>query len=631
MSKLISSKQRYRAFRADPTRRTDPGAPRTDRPIRDRSVRKHYLRQYRKWLWPHRSRLLTILVLALLSVGAGMVLPLATQYIIDKVLPNPAIDSAAKLRRLALVCGGMFALLLFVQGIDTVRWYLMAVLNAKVIFRLRQRLFERFLRLPLSELAELKSGGIVSRLSQDTDKVTGMVQIAVITPGVASIRVILTVGVLIFLSWQMALIAGLMIPPIVLINLLYIQRVRPIYRTMAEERERIDAHVTETFGGLRVVRAFRRERREERDYAVAHHTIIRKNLLAERLQLAVNSGWGLLIPATTLAIVGFGSYRVVQGHGTIGDIIAFQMYALMLLHPVSLIVNSYSATQQALAALERVFDILERREEKPDVPHAVDAPYPIREIRFDAVSFEYRKDIPVLHEVSLTVPAGSTVALVGPSGGGKTTLTDLAARFHDPTAGAILINGIDLRKLRLASYRQRLAIVPQEVFLFDGTVRENIAYSRRNAGESAIIDAATRANAHEFIDRLPEGYDTLIGERGVKLSGGQRQRISIARAILADPEILILDEATSNLDTESEQLIQASLADLLSTRTTFVIAHRLSTVTHADMIVVLDQGRIVEIGTHTELMGNDGLYRDMVERQHRFATSAAWSTVNGEG
>ena len=173
--------------------------------------------------------------------------------------------------------------------------------------------------------------------------------------------------------------------------------------------------------------------------------------------------------------------------------------------------------------------------------------------------------------------------------------------------------------------------MPQEVFLFDGTVRENIAYSRRNAGESAIIDAATRANAHEFIDRLPEGYDTLIGERGVKLSGGQRQRISIARAILADPEILVLDEATSNLDTESEQLIQASLVDLLSTRTTFVIAHRLSTVTHADMIVVLDQGRIVEIGTHTELMGNDGLYRDMVERQHRFATSAAWSVVNGEG
>src|SRR3990172_3012938 len=631
MSRLSSSKKQYKAFRADPTRRPEPSSPAADRPTRDRGLRKHYLRQYRKWLWPYRGTLVVILVLALLSVGAGLVLPLATRYVVDEVLPASDLSSQTKLTRLTMVCGAMLALLLFVQCIDTIRWYMMAVLNAKVIFRLRQRLFERFLRLPLSNLAELKSGGIVSRLSQDTDKVTGMVQMAVITPGVAAIRVILTIRVLIFLSWQMALIAGLMIPPIVLINLLYIQRVRPIYRTMAEQREQIDARVTETFGGIRVVRAFRRERREEREYAVGHHTIIRKNLLAERLQLVVNSGWGLLIPATTLAIVGFGSYLVIQGRGTIGDIVAFQMYALMLLHPVSQIVNSYSSTQQALAALERVFDILERPQEKPDVPHAVEAPYPIQEFRFDAVGFEYRRDLPVLRDVSLTVPAGSTVALVGPSGGGKTTLTDLVARFHDPTSGAIRVNGMDLRDLRLASFRRRLAIVPQETFLFDGTVRDNIAYGSRHADDAAIVDAATRANAHEFIDRLPERYHTLIGERGVKLSGGQRQRISIARAILADPEILILDEATSNLDTESEQLIQASLVDLLSTRTTFVIAHRLSTVTHADIIVVLDHGRIVELGTHAELMASDGLYRDMVERQHRFATSAAWSAVNGEG
>ncbi len=630
MSQPRSSKHRYLAFRGSTQRQGNVPQGADDRPKRDPGIRKRYLREYGKWLWPFRGTIAAILILALFSVAAGMVLPLVTKHVVDEILPGGPSGSDSRISRLLWVCGGMMTLLLLTQILDTIRWYMMALLNAKVIFRLRQRLFDRFLRLPLSDLSELKSGGIVSRLSQDTDKVTGMVQIGVITPGVAAIRVLLTIGVLIFLSWQMALIAALMLPPIVLINLLYIKRVRPIYRTMAEEREHIDARVTETFGGIRVVRAFRRERREERDYAVGHHTIIRKNLLAERLQLAVNSGWGLLIPATTLAIIGLGGYLVIQGRGTIGDIVAFQMYALMLLHPVSQIVNSYSSTQQALAALERVFDILERPQEKPDAPHAVNAPYPIQEISFEAVGFEYRKDLPVLHDVSLTVPAGSTVALVGPSGGGKTTLTDLVARFHDPTAGAIRINGMDLRDLRLASYRERLAIVPQETFLFDGTVRENIAYGSRHADDAAIVDAATRANAHEFIDRLPERYDTLIGERGVKLSGGQRQRISIARAILADPEILILDEATSNLDTESEQLIQASLVDLLSTRTTFVIAHRLSTVTHADIIVVLDHGRIVELGTHTELMANDGLYRDMVERQHRFATAGAWSAVNGE-
>lgn len=620
---MNSSKKRYAAFRKDGVDYTRSEALASERPKRDPKLRKHYVRQYRKWLWPYRKRLAFVFVLALISVVLNLVLPAATKYIIDDILPNGQLAAGVKLRRLTAVCGGLLALLLFTTGIDTWRSYLMSVLNAKVIFRLRQRLFDRFLRLPLAELSDLKSGGIVSRLSQDTDKVTGLVQMAVITPGVASIRVVLTVAVLIFLSWQMALVASLMIPPIVLVNLMWIKKVRPIYRTMAEERERIDGRVTETFGGIRVVRAFRRERREERDYSVSHHTIIRKNLLAEKLQLVVSGGWGLLIPATTLAIVGVGGYLVVTAQGTVGDIVAFQMYAIMLLHPVSMIVNSFSATQQALAALERVFDILERAEEKPDSPGAVECPEPIREIRFDNVSFEYRKGLPVLHDISLSVPAGSVVALCGPSGGGKTTLTDLVARFHDPTGGAVLVNGLDLRRIKLASYRQKLAVVPQETFLFDGTVRENIAYGRRNASDDGVLDAARRANAHEFIERLPEGFDTLIGERGVKLSGGQRQRISIARAILADPEILILDEATSNLDTESEQLIQASMADLLASRTTFVIAHRLSTITHADLIVVLDRGRIVEIGNHADLMAADGLYHDMVERQQRFAGAAA--------
>lgn len=592
-----------------------------ERPQRDRSARKRYVREYYKWLRPFRAALIVVFLLALVSVGLNLLLPLATRHVIDQVLPSSTLTEREKINQLAYICTGIVLLVLITQTMDTVRSYLMSLLNAKVIFRLRQRLFDRFLRLPLSELSEMKSGGIVSRLSQDTDKVTGLVQMAVITPCVAGMRVLLTVLVLFFISWPLAVLAGLMVPPIVFINMLYIQRVRPIYRTMAEERERIDARVTETFGGIRVVRAFRRERREERDYAVAHHTVIRKNLLAERMQLLVNAGWGLMVPATTLAIVGFGSYLVIRGRGTVGDIVAFQMYAILLLHPVSMIVNSYSATQQALAALERVFDVLERKEEKPDVVGAAPAPSPIRRLTFDHVGFEYRQGLPVLHDVCLEIAAGTTVALVGPSGGGKTTITDLVARFYDPTVGAVTINGVDLRSIQLAEYRALLAIVPQEVFLFDGTVRDNIAYGRRNAPEGLIAEAARRANAMEFIERLPEGLDTIIGERGVKLSGGQRQRLSIARAILADPAILILDEATSNLDTESEQLIQASLIDLFTDRTTFVIAHRLSTVTHADLIVVLDQGRVVETGTHAALIARGGLYYDMVERQHRFAAT----------
>ncbi len=624
MPPLDTSKARYRAYRADRRGADDKPAKGGDRSGRtDPSDRRRYLREYFRWLKPFQGRVIAVFGLALFGALLTMVLPLATRYIIDDILAAQGPSSADKTARLLTVCLVMIALMVVAETVQTTRAYLMAVLNAKVIFRLRRRLFDRFLRLPLSELSDLKTGGVTSRLSQDTDKVTGMVQMGLITPGVAAIRVVLTIAALLVISWQMAMLAGVLIPPVVFLNLMWIRRIRPIYRAMADTRSEIDGRITETIGGIRVVRAFRRERREERDYAVRHHAVIRQDLLAQKLHLVVSAGWGLLIPATTLAIVGFGGWRVIDGQGTIGDIVAFQMYAFMLMIPVSQIVNSYSATQQALAALERVFEILDKPDDKPDVPGAFEAPAPLQEVRFDGVDFEYREGLPVLHDITLTVPAGSTVALVGPSGGGKSTFVDLVARFHDPTRGAVFINGIDLRNIRLVSYRKWLAVVPQEVFLFDGTAAENVAYGGRGADRAAIEDAARRANAHEFITRLPEGYDTVVGERGVKLSGGQRQRISIARAILADPSILILDEATSSLDTESEQLIQASLAELFAERTTFVIAHRLSTISHADLIVVLDQGRIVQTGRHGELMAKPGLYRDMVVRQQRFATEPA--------
>src|SRR5687767_1553122 len=294
---------------------------------------------------------------------------------------------------------------------------------------------------------------------------------------------------------------------------------------------------------------------------------------------------------------------------------AFQWYTFLLLNPVWNIVNSFSELQRSLAAMERVFEVLAMPSDKPDRPDAREAPQVVNEIRFENVDFEYREGQPVVHDFNVTVPGGSVVALVGRSGAGKTTVTDLVARFHDPTSGRILINGLDLRDLRLGTYRDLLAIVQQDVFLFDGSVRDNIAYGRHDARDVEVEDAARRANAHEFIVKLPEGYESVIGERGVKLSGGQQQRLAIARAFLAAPQILILDEATSNLDTESEQLIQASMATLLAGRTTFVIAHRLSTIRRADLILLMEEGRVVERGTHDELMAARGTYHAMVVRQ----------------
>jgi ATP-binding cassette subfamily B protein/subfamily B ATP-binding cassette protein MsbA len=417
------------------------------------------------------------------------------------------------------------------------------------------------------------------------------------------------------LEWRLALAAAVIMPPIMLVHARFIRRVRPIWRAIGADRQEIDARTGEAIGGIRVVRGFARERAERRTYAVGHHAVIRKQVLAARTHGTVNLVWGLMMPAANLTVIGFGGWLVMLDLTTIGTLMALQSYFWRLLEPVMQIVNSISETQRGLAAMERVFELLDREPERPDRPGAGPAPATFRTLCFEGVSFGYGDASPVLHDLELRVPGGSTVALVGPSGAGKTTITDLVARFHDPGAGRITLDGVDLRDLQLDSYRRQLGIVQQETFLFDGTVRDNLRYAKRSASDAEVEDAARRANADRFIRELPQGYETLIGERGVKLSGGQRQRLAIARALLADPAILILDEATSNLDTESERLIQDSLRELLRGRTTFVIAHRLSTIAEADLIVVVDRGRIVERGTHAGLMQSGGRYRRMVELQ----------------
>jgi ABC-type multidrug transport system, ATPase and permease components len=322
-----------------------------------------------------------------------------------------------------------------------------------------------------------------------------------------------------------------------------------------------------------------------------------------------------LLAAVNVVIVWYGGYLNILGRASIGDIMAFQWYTFLLLNPVWSIVTSFSELQRSLAAMERVFEVLGMDGDKPDRPDALEAPSIVQQIQLEHVEFEYRKGRPVIRDFHVTVPGGSVVALVGRSGAGKTTLTDLVARFHDPTQGRILLNGCDLRDMRLRSYRNLLALVQQDVFLFDGSVADNIAYGRHDATRAEIEDAAQRANAHEFIVKLPDQYETYVGERGIKLSGGQQQRLAIARAILASPQILILDEATSNLDTESEQLIQESMATLLAGRTTFVIAHRLSTISRANLILLMEDGRVIERGTHEELMNARGAYYGMVVLQ----------------
>lgn len=591
-----------------------------------RLVGNTYVREYLKWLRPHKRAAIIVFLCALAGAGLQMAEPLFLRYIVDHALLAPGLESADRLWRLN-VAGATFLVVIVVSnGLGVVKDYRQKLLNTHVMLSLRRALFRRFLHLPLPRLWEMKTGGILSRLTGDIDTTTGLLQMAIVSPSLSIIRLLVAVGILLSINWRLALTAIAIIPAAMFISFTSAKRVRPIYRSLRKDAERIDGRVGETFSGIRVVRAFGRERTELLEYMRGRYTVLRKELFASRRELALWTSWGLLLGVVNVVIVWYGGALNLQGRATIGDIMAFQWYTFLLLNPVWNIVNSFSELQRSLAAMERVFEVLSLADDKPDKPDAVQAPRAVDTLCFEGVEFAYREGLPVLRDVTVSVAHGTVVALVGRSGAGKTTFTDLVARFHDPTKGRITLNGTDIRDFSLRSYRELLGIVQQDVFLFDGSVHDNIAYARPDATAAEVLDAARRANADEFIVRLPEGYDTLVGERGVKLSGGQQQRLAIARAILAAPEILILDEATSSLDTESEQLIQAAIGTLLAGRTTFVIAHRLSTIRDADLILLLDNGVIVERGSHADLMAARGQYHDMVVRQRKSAEAEAEGT-----
>jgi ATP-binding cassette subfamily B protein/subfamily B ATP-binding cassette protein MsbA len=495
----------------------------------------------------------------------------------------------------------------------------------------RKRVFDHAVRLPLHRVYDLKSGGVASILREDAGGVGELLFSMMYNPWRAVVQIFGCLIVLAWVDWRLLLGSALLLPIVYFTHKTWISRIRPIFRDIRATRQQIDAHATESFGGMRIVRSFSRERSESGAFTNHNHLMIRQELLAWWWARGIDVAWSILIPLATACLLWYGGIRILhdeaaikagtmaQGHAlTIGDLVMFMSYLASLLGPIATLANSATALQNNLAGLDRVMDLLGEPIEMPPAPDAVaiDRDTVEGSITLRNVAFTYAQSArPVLEGINLEVRPGEMIALVGPSGAGKTTFCNLIARFYDPTSGEIRLDGIDLRKITLDSYRRLLGIVEQDTFLFDGTIAQNIAYGRRHATRAQIAHAARLAHADEFIEKVEGGYDALIGERGVKLSGGQRQRITIARAILADPKILILDEATSNLDTESERLIQARLYNLMAGRTSFVIAHRLSTIAHADRILVVENGRIIEQGRHDELMAASGRYRSMVEMQ----------------
>ena len=488
---------------------------------------------------------------------------------------------------------------------------------------MRKRVFAHAIRLPLHRVQEIKSGGAASILRQDAGSVGDLVFGMIYNPWRALIQLLGSLMILAWVDWRLLLGAIGIVPIVYVTHRTWISRIRPQHRRVRAQREEVDALATESFGGMRVVRAFSRQRSETRRIMRGNHVMGRLELLAWWWTRGIEIVWETIIPVASAGLMIYGGWQVIESELTLGDLMMFLVYLLMLLEPLAVLASSAATFQNSLSGLDRVLDLL-------DEPLEMASDSPLRKIdkslvqgglTFDEVGFHYHgSETEALKRISIDIRPGETLALVGPSGAGKTTFCNLVARFYDPTQGAIYLDGTDLREYEVESYRQLIGIVEQDVFLFDGTVADNIGYGDLAAPLHQVQAAAVIANADEFIQKLPQGYDTLIGERGVKLSGGQRQRLAIARAVLADPKILILDEATSNLDSESERLIQKSLVELMKSRTNFVIAHRLSTIRHADRIIVIDDGQIAEQGSHTDLMKLGGHYYEMAQLQSSHVT-----------
>lgn len=591
--------------------------------------------QFAGLLRPYRGQIALILLSVTVSTLVGLLPPAGTKFIIDYGLsgqPLPAIvlrhaPYLADPRQLLL------ATVLAVSGISLLkiaihiwgRWYATRI-SKQIQLNVRRHVFEHAVRLPLHRVQEIRSGGAASILREDGGSVGELVFGMLFNPWRAVIQLLGSLAILAWVDWTLLLGAVVLLPTVFFTHRAWINSIRPQFRAIRKQRELIDASATETFAGMRIVRAFSRQKREAARFTTENNLMARQELYAWWWMRAVEMVWEALIPIASAGLLFYGGWRVLDGRMSVGDLMMFLVYLLMLLEPLAALAQSATQFQNSLSGLDRVLDLLEEAPEMQSTPTSrkVDRHNVAGDITFEDVSFTYPgTETPALQHVSLTVRAGQTVALVGPSGAGKTTLSNLVARFYDPTSGRITLDGHDLREYDVESFRSLLGVVEQDVFLFDGTVARNIAYARRHATEADIRQAAAAANALEFIDRLPDGLQTIIGERGVRLSGGQRQRLAIARAVLADPRLLILDEATSNLDTDSEQLIQQSMARLMEGRTCFVIAHRLSTIANADLIVVIENGQVSQTGTHAELMARGGRYRAMVEQQVQMTLGSA--------
>lgn len=569
------------------------------------------LTAFKTIIWPKRKLVLLGLLLIAISKAASFVAPIASKHLIDDVIVNKDVEMLKY-----LVAGVMFAI--FVQAVTS--FLLTKILSVQaqyLISELRAQVQKKVLALPVRFFDNAKSGALVSRIMSDVEGVRNLIGTGLVQLVGGIITAVVSLILLMDISVFMTLFTFIPLTIFAIIALKAFKIIRPIFRNRGKINAEVKGRLTETLGGIRVIKGFNAEKQEEEVFEVGVEHLyenVKKSLTTTAFMTSSST---FLLGVATTSVMGFGGYKIIQDTLTVGEFVEFTVLLGLMIAPIVQMSSVGSQLTEALAGLDRTEELMNLEEESDEENRTILLDHVEGRMSFSDVRFSYEADKEVLHGISFDVAPGQVIALVGSSGSGKSTIAGLAASFLNPDSGTITIDGHDLSKVNLNSFRQHLGVVLQDDFLFEGTIRENILFPRPNASEEKLMEAVKAAYVDEFTDRFDKGLDTLIGERGVKLSGGQRQRIAIARAILADPKILVLDEATSSLDTESEALIQKSLGELTKGRTTFVIAHRLSTIRKADQILVIENGHILEQGTHETLIASEGRYYNLFTYQAR--------------
>ncbi|WP_163183455.1 MULTISPECIES: ABC transporter ATP-binding protein [Neobacillus] len=575
------------------------------------------IRRYLQFVKPYRWQIIATIIIGIIKFSIPLIIPMLIKYVVDDIVQNPELIPDEKIKKLLFILSVMFIIFVILRPpIEYYRQYFAQWTSNKILYDIRNMMYRHIQKLSFKYYSNNRAGEIISRVINDVEQTKTFVVTGLMNLWLDVATIIIAIFLMFSLDIKLTFVSILLFPLYAFSIKYFFGNLRRLTRIRSQALADVQSYLHERVQGMPVIKSFAIEKHEQALFDKQNQNFLDKALNHTSWNAKSFSAVNTITDIAPLIVIGYSAYLVIQGQLSLGTMIAFFAYIDKLYNPLRRLVNSSTTITQSFASMDRVFEFLDEKYDITDEKDAVDLKQVKGNIIFENVSFSYHENEDmVLKNINLNVKKGETIALVGMSGGGKSTLVSLIPRFYDVTEGRILLDGTDIRRFRVQSLRDKIGVVFQDNFLFSESVRDNILLGKPDASEEEVVRAAIAANAHEFITQLSEGYDTKVGERGVKLSGGQKQRIAIARVFLKNPPILILDEATSALDLESEHFIQEALEDLAKDRTTFIVAHRLSTITHADRIVLIEHGQIVEIGTHEELMAKQGNYYQLFQVQ----------------